>query len=80
MNMEHYLREVRGDCSSSSEVSILQIIGKHKDHLTVFFFFFSLLLLLSLAWCACDSPNDSPEVLKMRSPSFRLVNLRDLWQ
>lgn len=39
MNMEHYLREVRGDCSSSSEVSILQIIGKHKDHLTVFFFF-----------------------------------------
>lgn len=38
MNMEHYLREVRGDCSSSSEVSILQIIGKHKDHLTVFFF------------------------------------------
>lgn len=40
MNMEHYLREVRGDCSSSSEVSILQIIGKHKDHLTVFFFFF----------------------------------------
>lgn len=43
---------------------------------SVFFF----LLLLSLAWCACDSPNDSPEVLKMRSPSFRLVNLRDLWQ
>lgn len=27
------------------------------------------LLLLSLAWCACDSPNGGPEVLKMRSPS-----------
>lgn len=23
-----------------------------------------------LAWCACDSPNGGPEVLKMRSPFF----------
>lgn len=65
MNMEHQVREVCWDHSLSSEGSFLQIIGKHKDHLTAFFF-----PHLCLARRARDSPTVGPEVLKMQSPVF----------
>lgn len=79
MNMEHQLREVCRDRSSSSEGSSLRIIGKHKDHLTAFFF--SSSFCLSLARCACEVPKCWPRGFKNAKPILsRLLNFRDLWQ
>lgn len=70
MNMEHRVREVCRDRSLSSEGSFLQIIGKHKDHLTVCRRPPPHHHHLCLARRARDSPTVGPEVLKMQSPVF----------
>ena len=80
MNMEHQLREVCRDRSSSSEGSFLRIIGKHKDHLTAFFFFFPLFSPVPRLVCTWV-PKCWPRGFKNAKPILsRLLNFRDLWQ
>lgn len=80
MNMEHQLREVCRDRSSSSEGSSLRIIGKHKDHLTAFFFFFLLFSPVPRSACMWV-PKCWPRGFKNAKPILsRLLNFRDLWQ